>query len=207
MELMQRRRVMLATQSDIPSAYRRVEWLESTGTQYIDTGIEISAISSLDTNWELMFEITNNKSVYIIAGSDDNMKQFPVVNSRLRTGDYVEEITYYYEPVIVIETNKKYVLRQESGFLSIDGESYKIKTTSNSGCHFGIFGKMYSNGSAEEYSLTEMKLYGFTANSNDTPISNLIPCYRKRDGKPGVYDTVRKVFLTNHGTGEFIVQN
>ena len=38
-----------------------------------------------------------------------------------------------------------------------------------------------------------------------TEICNLIPCYRKSDSKPGMYDMVNKTFYTNEGTGEFKV--
>ena len=35
---------------------------------------------------------------------------------------------------------------------------------------------------------------------------NGIPCYRKSDNKPGLYDTVTKEFYTNQGTGEFLYE-
>lgn len=38
---------------------------------------------------------------------------------------------------------------------------------------------------------------------NDTLICDLIPCYRKIDGMIGMYDIVRKQFLTNQGSGSF----
>lgn len=34
---------------------------------------------------------------------------------------------------------------------------------------------------------------------------NFIPCYRKSDMKPGMYDTVTGTFYTNQGSGEFIL--
>lgn len=42
-------------------------------------------------------------------------------------------------------------------------------------------------------------------NENGTPIREFIPCYRKADNKPGMYDIVNNVFYTNAGTGEFTV--
>lgn len=38
---------------------------------------------------------------------------------------------------------------------------------------------------------------------NDELICSLTPCYRKSDGVIGMYDTVRKLFLTNAGSGSF----
>ena len=36
-------------------------------------------------------------------------------------------------------------------------------------------------------------------------VLELLPCVRKSDSKPGMYDTVSKTFYTNAGSGEFIV--
>jgi len=38
-----------------------------------------------------------------------------------------------------------------------------------------------------------------------TLVRNMIPCYRRSDLKPGMYDTVNNVFYTNSGSGEFIL--
>lgn len=38
-----------------------------------------------------------------------------------------------------------------------------------------------------------------------TEIFNLIPCYRKADNEPGMYDIVNNAFYTNAGSGTFIV--
>jgi hypothetical protein len=38
---------------------------------------------------------------------------------------------------------------------------------------------------------------------DNTLICNLVPCYRTADGVIGMYDVVRKKFLTNVGSGSF----
>ena len=42
-------------------------------------------------------------------------------------------------------------------------------------------------------------------NRQDQIVSNLIPCYRKADSVAGMYDNVNHRFLTNQGTGTFVV--
>lgn len=49
------------------------------------------------------------------------------------------------------------------------------------------------------------KTYSSKMIKNGVVVQNLIPCVRKSDSKPGMYDTVSKTFYTNSGTGEFIV--
>ena len=46
-------------------------------------------------------------------------------------------------------------------------------------------------------------LYRMTIKENDIIVRDYIPCYRKSDSKPGLYDIVNKQFYTNAGSGEF----
>lgn len=46
-------------------------------------------------------------------------------------------------------------------------------------------------------------LYRMTIKENDAIVRDFIPCYRKSDSKPGLYDIVNKQFYTNAGSGEF----
>ena len=46
-------------------------------------------------------------------------------------------------------------------------------------------------------------LYRMTVKENDVIVRDYIPCYRKSDSKPGLYDIVNKQFYTNAGSGEF----
>lgn len=52
------------------------------------------------------------------------------------------------------------------------------------------------------------KIYSFTMDSADgTPIRNFVPCYRKSDRVIGLYDTIEDKFYTNIGTGNFTKGN
>ena len=57
------------------------------------------------------------------------------------------------------------------------------------------------NGSAS--ASAEGNLYRMTIKENDVIVRDYIPCYRKSDSKPGLYDIVNKQFYTNAGSGEF----
>ena len=57
------------------------------------------------------------------------------------------------------------------------------------------------NGSASDGA--EGNLYRLTIKENGVIVRDYIPCYRKSDSKPGLYDIVNKQFYTNAGSGEF----
>ena len=49
-----------------------------------------------------------------------------------------------------------------------------------------------------------LKISSFMVFKNNIEKINLIPCYRKSDNEPGLYDLVNDKFYTNNGTGTFI---
>ena len=117
-----------------------------------------------------------------------------------------------------------------SGYLSraatiYGGRNEYILTVEKGNLHIQNLTTGY-NGAAQtsqgEYTMTS-NLYLFAQNYNGSPrfgnirqigyfkyydknnelICDLIPCFRKSDYKPGMYDCARKIFLTNVGTTEF----
>lgn len=54
-----------------------------------------------------------------------------------------------------------------------------------------------------DYYVARFYIYSFKAYKNNVLIRDMIPCYRKSDYKPGMYDFANDVFYTNNGTGEF----
>lgn len=46
-------------------------------------------------------------------------------------------------------------------------------------------------------------LYRLTIKEKDIPVRDFVPCYRKKDEKPGLFDIVNKRFYINAGEGEF----
>ena len=66
-----------------------------------------------------------------------------------------------------------------------------------------IFGVNYQGG-VRVIETDMLKLYYFEMYDNDILIRHYIPCYRKSDGKIGLYDIVEGKFYTNEGEGEFL---
>jgi hypothetical protein len=57
------------------------------------------------------------------------------------------------------------------------------------------------NGTARMASYgTKLRVFSYY-DKNDNLICDLVPCYRKSDGVIGMYDVVRKIFLTCAGSG------
>ena len=194
----------LETQDDrLPSEYKEVEYIESTGTQYIDTGVQayqntavefkIASMSQQVTTWPVLF----GAQVY-----DDGRNRFGISYKFIaRTGSSSfgpSSITY----------DEPHVGRLELDKYTLDGVTY---TATSAWVDPGISIYLFSINDAKKPGRTDCaavaRFYYFKIYQGTKLVRDLIPCYRKSDNVAGMYDTVNKVFYTNNGTGTFIVGN
>lgn len=195
----------------IPVEYQRVAYLESSGTQYITTDVLPSNTLGFDCTFYSKSNVTASADYGCIFGSryasGDNDCQVTTftTNSALLAGTFRFGNTNGYNPGIIKETIQS-VSKRNSTFINATGDSITVRDNEWDGAK-------------------RKSMYLFLLNNNDTPVQgglgcriyvmrfydggilihNFIPCVRKSDSKPGMYDTVSKTFLTNAGTGEFIV--
>ena len=185
----------------IPSEYQEVEWIESTGGQYIDLPFGFDPTDKIETK----FSITDSRSTdrYIVSPIEWNTN-----NNRFAMG-----------------VHAVYAV----GFGGSTTSTTRLSPNTNNDGH--IHEWHYSNRLFEIVDLGRSKdvsainfgsttanlrlFYGYSTNTRgkiatyyhkkaDGTKVNLIPCYRKSDNEIGMYDTVTKTFFTNQGTGTFL---
>lgn len=197
-----RRRIMGAEKTLLPSAYQQVEYLESTGAQYIDTGI----IPTLKTKAHVTFSPTWKSSVgYFGARLDPYRFSCTTFSSQAYLGLNVSKNTWTSNRVPLI-LNTIYDCELENGRSKINGTEYTETALDDSewSADIGNFILSGRNASGSRDN-TNAKWYLCEMWENNIPIRRLIPCYRKSDQKLGMYDLVSGEFYTNSGTGEFVV--
>ena len=188
----------------LPSEYQQVAYIEGDGKSWINTGIPISTVSALNTNWSFTFSVRNfNKRFQIVAGANSKFKQFVIMNNKNIRGDWVLG-TISGSVLSGMIANTPYTISQEDGFLVTDTSTQEIKTTSDSDIPFTLLARADDATRVEPSTITVGRLYGFTLTDNGVDRMNLVPCYRKQDGEIGMYDLVNGVFYTNSGSGTFI---
>ena len=195
-----RRRLLMAMclkKPRLPREFQEVEFLESTGTQYIDTGIIPQNHIGIKAKISLSYNIDFN--CLISAGETDQQLIFLMGTS----------ISYF-----------KYFAQGNAssfGFSYIINNIHNIEITKNG--NILINGRIYASSEYQEpissnlYLLRRTdgtqwfygKLYSCKIYDNDVIVRNYVPCYRKSDDVAGLYDLVNDVFYTNAGTGQFIV--
>lgn len=193
----------------IPTEYQEVEYLESTGTQYIKTNIE--SRFSIEYESDIMFTAAQDSysvgcidSNHRICGNGFYRSYFQIGygnNYRdVNVGGLNENTLYRLKTVLTPGEQKVYVNGVLKGTESIPKPSVILTEK-----HIAIFGRLKDDNEFGQE--CKARLYSLTVSDGDLILGNFIPCYRKSDNEPGMYDTVTKQFFTNAGTGTFIVGN
>lgn len=208
MDLIQRRRQLMGMQSELPGAYSRVEYLESSGTQYIYTdipcrsGVEVEAVVSWVSGGAHDASIfggrlATSQRVMLIHQYPLRKWTFGYGNSNTNLGSIAYGTTYTVQAKATVGEQ----------YLKIDGATvYSGSSASEyiNNFNMSIFACTYKAANNARL-FASARVYGMTVTVDGLKAADFIPCIRKSDSKPGMYDTVSKTFYTNAGTGEFIV--
>lgn len=187
--------------SPLPVGYTQKNYLEASGTQYLDTGVRAQG----DCYAEVEFEFSSSVSGWhsIISGENANVtKSFKFAINGM-TGGTVQNDSNWYDFSKSFQLNQKYRACVGNG-LVIDGEFFQkfSKTTFTSDNNIALFADIA--GSAEAYGHFTGRIYSCKMWLNGLLNRDFIPCIRDSDDTAGMYDIVNDVFYVNAGTGEFI---
>jgi hypothetical protein len=180
----------------LPDNVEQLEYIESTGTQYIDTGVFPS--NNLKINIKACY--TNSNSSYML-GSDNaynagihirlDSKYIGIFGGSIMNTGVVSQVNV---PVtITLQNNKIYVDGQQKG----SGTTQDVSKYSKS----SIYVFCTHRGGEAKYNAS-MRLYELQMYDGDTLIRDFIPILDEND-VAYLYDKVEKKFYYNSGTGTF----
>ena len=191
----------------LPDEYRQVEYIESSGTQYIDTGFA----PNQNTRTVIDFMPTSAGSLFIFGsrlGYNNNAYDLYTFANKFRD-DYAntnygnntsENFPKVENKRYLFDKNKNHSIMYEENVQFYD-HTFNGQTI-NLSFNMFLFG-VNSNGSIASSNMAKMKLYSCKIYDNDILVRDFVPCYRINDVKVGLYDTINDVFYTNQGTGVF----
>lgn len=191
----------------VPSDYTILDYIECTGTQYIDTGFKANTTT---TKFVGAFTPTQKVTGGLLGSRNDtasgthSCNVFVLAEGKFRV-DWANGTNVNHtvtETDYVVGT--KYEMEITRGTVVINGttKSFSNRTSIDQLGNFliGTF-----NNVTEPYVdgfigyIHECKLY-----SNDILVRNFVPVIRNSDNEVGMYDTVTNTFYTNSGVNSFI---
>jgi hypothetical protein len=191
----------------IPDDYQEVAYLESTGKQRINTNMLLNATND---SVVIRYAFTGNPSSNFIWGSGNsansygnktaikslNSKIYHTYNDGGSTGSIlIPYDTDWHLAEFNFASNKMIV---DDNINKMEGKS--VCTSSTYKVHLFCY---YAAVCEYIYGYAKISQYFVVRSGNR--IIDLVPCYRKSDKVAGMYDMVSGNFLTNSGTGTFIV--
>lgn len=187
-----------AKKSRLPSAYQEVKYLLSTGVQWIDTEITPTTNTRLEIDFK--FTETPTTTQYIFNGAIDSgmfacrYRGTPDFQVQFRGTENVWSNTG------ITDINKhKYIVDASIGKWFIDDLEGQFTYSGSSAANILLLA--YRSRSSYDF-FAIGRIYGCSIKNNNELVRHLIPCYRKSDNKPGMYDIVNDVFYVNAGTGQ-----
>ena len=184
----------------LPDGYTRVEYIESTGTQYIDTRYYPNNLTDVECKF-MYNQLTGNtvSSVFGVRDTDMTVKQFLMSVYNFSNGLNNTRIDNV-SPVV----NTEYILRITPRKAYWNGTEILNMNNSIANCpdySMFMFGRNTRSGVASQF---YGKIYYLKIYEAGVLVRNFIPCTNPSN-VAGMYDTVNGVFYTNAGTGTFNV--
>lgn len=184
-------------QRNLPAEYTQLEYIESTGTQHIDTGIKqqdgdefglVYQQVTLDTSYRSLFGASVGGaagSLYISQTSSDTwVGNVRVTSLRPDTNKHTLSWT-------VSSSSDQSIVIDEINY------SAAVQIIPNADLSVKVFARN------ETQSKMIGKVYGYYQKRNGEYLINLVPA-KDSNNVIGMYDTVSGNFFTNQGTGDFV---
>lgn len=195
--------------SDLPVGYTEVEYIKSTGGQYIDTGYSVGNTTSISMSFS---DLVPSSEYSMLFGAANSFGGVPFGN----------RIVYH-------ANDKKFSIGVSDVFLMFDAFDFHSRADilfSNSGSSFslmvrgseprsltGSFSSTFPDATLYIFtqndmgrpdgSFAAMRLYSFAILADGVPVRNFLPCIDPA-GSVGLYDLIYNKFYPNLGSGVFV---
>lgn len=197
--------------NNLPSAYQEVEYIQNTGAEYIILDFTPSSKTHIEmTATPFDIQAANTGKGFIAYGSatDLTTNAFECYSYTGGTLEYHYNGTYKTGLASIAVGTKVHFSQNGNVCITSDSNGNVLSTYTFTAKTFTCPKKLTLfalNRSAGIIPGGASNLYDCQIYENGTLTLNLVPCYRKSDYTPGVYDTVNDVFYTNAGSGTFTI--
>ena len=187
--------------SILPSEYQQVEYIESTGTQYIDTGFVANSNTAIEM--KASNKSTTNACLYC-GRTGITVKTFSafLINGNALRVDYSNG---QYPNLMTATSDTVYTYKQDKNLVYVNDKIVKTLTESEFNTGYNMYLLASHAAGTTLSNIGNVKLYSCKIWDNDVLVRDFIPCYKKdTEEEIGLYDTVSGEFYTNQGTGTFL---
>lgn len=207
---MDRRRLLILQrkQEELPDGYTQLEYLQSDGTQWINTEYILQSSDTVELKAEYIQKGSLNYTTAYLCGSDTFYNEGFNISEDISTSQGIREVfgTELNITGLSPKIGVEFLIRSSVRELEII-IGYEIKVWTKSQNYTPLDFPVYlfttnRNGTAFDAGFIGKIYYAKITNSQGEMTLNCIPCL-DANGIPCLYDLVSKTPLYNQGTGSF----
>lgn len=189
------------TSVSLPSGYRRLEYIQSSGTQYINTNVKPNQNTRVFLDFEPTAAYSSIVGIFGVrdTNSATSPNQFVFWNngaSTFRTDYFGTNKTMTVSTLLT----RQQVDKNEN--ITTIGSVSATNTASTGQCTNNLY-LFCTNAAGTSNYFSKYKFYSCQIYDNGTLVRDYIPC-QTTSGEIGLWDDVNSVFYGNAGTGTFI---
>lgn len=180
--------------------YERLEYLESDGYQYIDTGLSAPADTSFDARLTVVDNsftsgLIGTRASTVISSSSYNIF---IINNKVRIDPIGKGQVY-----VTISQGVPFDIECTPDKIVVNGVTNDNAVTKTD-CSYPFYLFNFNNNGNGVYAErgTPQRLYSFRMWHGETLVADMLPA--RKDGVCCMYDKVTQTFFYNIGSGEFI---
>lgn len=198
----------------LPSGYRRLAWIRSTGTQYINTGVAQLNVTHMELTFASHNDIgTSNYGTVFGARHYSNSTQTDTLflTTYTRNGKatlrYGTDTVVDYDTEMAVKKIQTAVFDRESATFSVNGNTVSLPAVTGWTRQHGIFlfALNHSGSLINQQGLITM--YSCDIWENGVHARHFVPALRLASGSvtqlAGLYDTINDVFYPDNAGGDF----
>lgn len=207
----QRIKAVGSDESKLPTGYVELEYIESTGTQYIDTGFKPNQDSRVTMDVTLLSQTDASVGLFGVRDINGANAELKFIFWSMQTGTQLRSDFFGTSANVTSDVSvigKRINVDKDKTVCTVkEKESESILASLNSQPATGRCNKnMYLlgvNTAGEAGYFCIARLYSCQIFNSGVLMKDFVPC-TSPDGTVGLYDTANGVFYSNAGTGTFI---
>ena len=181
--------------ASLPSGYTKLDYIESSGTQYINTGFKPNQNTRVLMDVEVLGTTQCAPFGARVSQSGTTYTLFLMTATTGRTDYGTSKQTMTFSSIL-----GRYTIDANKNVVNVNGVSI-THTASTFSVDHNIF-LLAVNTAGKASNFAKVKLYSCKIYDNGTLVRDFIPC-KNASGTIGLWDNVNSVFYANAGTGTF----
>ena len=188
----------------LPVGYTQVDYIESTGTQYIDTGITPANGFGFEIDCMVLTQVSvSATSTKLLGSSKFNNGSWGGVFIGTYPTNAGGQLSWFnnsnlYDPGLTGYTRQT-IKSRNNVYTKPNGATVNTPYSTDDYINGSLY--LFTVHSDGTFGNAGARIYSCKLYNNDTLVRDFIPCYRNSDNEVGLYDLVGGTFYTNGGTG------